>query len=327
LTTKPTITGTVTDGVSAIDYAKYNNDVIAPANWFSEVIAGLQPGAMSPNAFNANTTGQYPNALMNGGFELWNKGTAFTATGAGAQAADGWQSTVVSGAALTVNRDATPASEGRYGATGAFTAAGGQGYLYQRVENYQEYRGRTVSLAANVVASANGNCYIAILDGITIFASSRYSASGSSQVLTVTATLNAATSLLQCYLAFDTGNIALYRLDWMQLTQTPAALTTYQTVPHEVEAMRCKRRFQVVPISGRGNAAAASEPTDLSARYPVEMAGTPTVIETAGTRSTSPAVTVSTSGIASKSLDWRVTSAAAGDYFAVEEQLTLDVAL
>ena len=81
MTSRPTIGAARSDGqiVTAVDW---NRDVVAEGLWVQEVLAGTNTDKIPATAI-SGVVGYYPNALTNGGMEVWQRsgGAAYVYSG------------------------------------------------------------------------------------------------------------------------------------------------------------------------------------------------------------------------------------------------------
>jgi hypothetical protein len=142
----------------------------------------------------------YSNILINGGFEIWQRGTSFSLSTAGTFTADRLFYEGMSGSsACVISRESTTIHDGTYAAKiditniGTATSLG----IVQKVENYLDYAGKTVTFSQWVKTSLSG-IRIGINDG-SITQSSAHAGDGNWQQLTVTKTISATPAFLYFY--------------------------------------------------------------------------------------------------------------------------------
>jgi len=93
------------------------------------------------------------NAIINGGFDIWQRGTSINFSGAGGYAADRWKSDSGSGGVLAVTRQTftpgqTDVPEATFFLQAAYTTSGsGSVVLEQRIENVVTFAGQTVTFS------------------------------------------------------------------------------------------------------------------------------------------------------------------------------------
>ena len=140
------------------------------------------------------------NLLSNGNFESWSAGTSAPP--------DGW---TLNGGSAAVAREATTIKIGTYSAK--ITRNGDDCQIYTRIHeekgiNY--FKGRNVTFSCWVNATVASRARIFVYDGVGLTYSSYHSGGSSWELLTVTRTINASATLLQCSLAVDTGDTSAY---------------------------------------------------------------------------------------------------------------------
>jgi hypothetical protein len=319
VTTKPTLNGNATDNVDVISNSRYNTDVLQSAYWFQEVAAGINPYKIPAAALASGAVGLYPNVATNGGFEFWNKGTSF-AIGAYGMGPDGWIYNITGSSTLALARTAALES-GAFACNCVYThASGGSGILYQNIENGTDYRGKTVSVTARLKTSAGTGAFVQLYDGTTTAAGNRTTA-GALGSSTASLTVGASAGQLRVAIILDTAS-ATVTVESVMLTLSATA-QPYAPLPSDLDADRCKRRYQKKRASFRWTTAATGEKEDTFVLLPMPMGGTPSVVATAGTRSNIAAA--ATSNIASTGCDYQVTAtAAATDTFALDETLAFE---
>lgn len=130
---------------------------------------------------NSPTYGLYRQALINGDFDRWIRGTSFTATG---YTADRWRLIVSSGATITVTREAfvtgqtVVPNEPTYCLQFAISIVGsGTSFLNQRIEDVKSFAGQRIyySFYAKTIS---GTYYM------SVYAGQNFGSSGSSAVST-----------------------------------------------------------------------------------------------------------------------------------------------
>jgi hypothetical protein len=160
----------------------------------------------------------------------------------------------------------------QYSAYMHYTHAASQvGYIYQRVENWQEYKGKTVSVSARVYASVNIAGYLTVTDGVTTVNSPRVVAVGGFYTVTVTFPVSTSATMLQVAILVDNVMMAL----------SPTAIDYIQR-PNAEEILLCRRYYQKFATTTRWRTSAAGEARDTGIVWPTPMAGTPTTTLTSG---------------------------------------------
>src|SRR5436190_5959055 len=141
MTVKPTLQAARSDGyvVTAPDW---NTNILQEGNYALEVAAGTNTDKIAIGSI-PGVQGYYDNLLVNGGFEIWQRGAGPFTSGV---CADRWGIAIGGSSTLSVSQGAATNPNSKYMASGTYThAVGGSAVLTQHVENYSEYAGRTIT--------------------------------------------------------------------------------------------------------------------------------------------------------------------------------------
>ncbi len=216
------------------------------------------------------------NLLVNGGFEIWQRGTgSFTSTGV--YCADRW---ILDGTVMTVTKETTTMDNSNAAAKVVVAAYGGGTVgLLQKLEENIQFRGKTVSASIRINQSVASQVALKIQEtGVGSTTSSTSVTTGSFVTLTVTRTLSSSFTDLSIEVVF-TGN-GTYYLDNCMLVIGPNA-APYEPLHPQEELARCQRYYTVWPgtaqptfINGYGAAGAAG---GVLWFFPVTMYAAPTV--------------------------------------------------
>jgi hypothetical protein len=127
------------------------------------------------------------NILINGGFEIWQRGTSFSGGSLGGYCADRWQILGNGSPTWNFSQESSIVDSGLYALKMNVTAVGGSTVIYaqQIIENGQAYAGKTVSISVRVKCSTIGVINIGMTDGVT-FSFSPLNVSTSYETLTFT---------------------------------------------------------------------------------------------------------------------------------------------
>lgn len=177
------------------------------------------------------------NILTNGGFELWTRGTSFTNPANGTSTADRWVILSDGASVATITREATTIDSGVYSLKSNITATGGWSFyrLGQNVENYQDYKGKTLTFSVRVNSNAANS--LLIQDGTQAVNSSSYSiATGGWQTLSVSITVSASATFLLLQMLHPVAVQTAY-FDSAMLTLGPTASTFVPSNP-EIENLK-----------------------------------------------------------------------------------------
>lgn len=182
------------------------------------------------------------NLLVNGGFEIWQRGNgAFTSTSA--FTADRWQISISGGDSLSVSKDTSHQDSGS-GSCAAVTytlSAGGGTCLHQKLEDYLQLRGRTVTVSVRINESAGANTYIKIVDGVGSTYGSVSPGSGAYKTLTCTRTIDSSATQLDIQIQFQAS--ATIYIDNAMMVLGELALDYAPLLPAD-EWARCERYFE-----------------------------------------------------------------------------------
>lgn len=303
-----------------VSVTDWNRDGLQAAFYIDEVMHGNNPDKIPPSAITGQA-GTWPNILVNGGFENWQRGNGPFTSG---YTADRWGLTL-SASTITISRAAAQdtGSGSQYQATGTYThVAAGFAIIFQNVENFAEYRGRTVRFFARVLTSINGAAFIRISDSSGATDSS---ATGNNVLTTlnVSRTIASNATLLQLAIIINTGTNN-FIIDNCYATIGPVAPTSFQARAKAEEDLRCARYYQVVHPTARFRSSAANEFHDINVVFPAVMPGAPTVTRTAGSMS-NVAGTPATANVTTQGLRYEVQANLTGnDTFETNGKLTLE---
>lgn len=184
------------------------------------------------------------NLLTNPGFEIWQRGTgAFTADAA--YTADRWQITIGGTSTMSVSRDSANADAGSlYCAAVTFTF-NATSYLKQKIEDFSQLRGRTMTFSARVKCSTASKVRLALdtTGAGSLSYSAYHSGSGNYETLSVTVALSGTGTGQAAYFVFD-GSCTAY-LD--NATLGTAGLPVAYVPLHPADDLaRCQRYYEVL---------------------------------------------------------------------------------
>jgi hypothetical protein len=293
-TPKPTIGINHVDG-DIITATNWNNDVVQQGLWAQEVIAGTNTDKIPTTAI-SGVVGAYPNLLVNGGFEINQRGAgSYAGTLGGVLSLDRWVAAVNGTGTNTVSQAAGVSLGSQFGMQCVVNTTGGTVFCYQKIENYGECRGKTVWVQGQCSVPAGGSCFAQLNDGAG-------GANNSTPPMTTTGlntfsvslVVNSGATSLTLYLYMTvTGT---YVWDNIMLCLSPAAIA-YQPRPMAEEVALCNRYYQKIKVSTRWRAVANSEVRAVPVFYKQTMPGVPTTTLTAGTRTNVTSATIpSTAG-------------------------------
>ena len=219
------------------------------------------------------------NLLTNGGFEIWQRGNGpFTANGV--YAADRWWVLPTAPTTTSVTRDTANVDGGSIACAAVVVGAyAAESYLSQRVEDFTQLRGRTITFSIRGRSSVANGLRLAIgqTSGSTFGA--YHSGGGAYETLSVTVAIAANTSIVQCNVSFDANGT--YYLDNAMLVVGSVA-ADYAPLHPADDLARCQRYYEV--ITGNfgfpmltGTAAATSQGYGQSMGFKAAKPVSPTV--------------------------------------------------
>jgi hypothetical protein len=186
------------------------------------------------------------NLLTNGGFEQWQRGVTFSNPASGAWTADRWQTSLNGGSAFpvfqqdTVNVDASS----HYAVACSYTHVG-QSFLFQKLEDLWQLRGRTLTLSFRIRCNtANAVRAFFQLDGSTNTYSVFHSGGNTYETLTVSLAIPTGTTSIAVGVAFNASVSAAY-LDNANLVVGSQA-ADYAPLHPADDLARCLRYYEIL---------------------------------------------------------------------------------
>lgn len=218
------------------------------------------------------------NIMVNGGLEIWQRGVGpFTTHNAWGP--DRWRLGITAPSTLSVTRDPVVISVGsEYAAALTYVHSGaGIAWFEQPLENWAFYRGKMLTVAADVRTSALGTCYIGIhaSDGT-------FSVSPQNDLVSVFQRLTCSYQVPNTGLTSLVVRLTIFgantnvRIDNVQLVTGEAPIDWAPLTP-EQEKARCDRFYEIISVEGTGYADAASRAIQVPVRYRSEKAVVPTL--------------------------------------------------
>lgn len=185
------------------------------------------------------------NLLVNGGFELWQRGTSFTISStAVTYTADRWYSALGGTSSLNVTQNtgnAGPRSQYACALTYTHQTASQFG---QKLEFWQVGKGQAVSLSMLVTASVANAVRILLYDGTQNYYSAYHPGDGLAHVLTVTATLSVAATTLNALVSMEASGTFI--LDNATLVTGSMPAPGWTPEDPAVALARCQRYYEIV---------------------------------------------------------------------------------
>jgi hypothetical protein len=237
---------------------------------------------------------QPPNIAINGGMEIWQRGSSFSSPANGVYTADRWRVNHDGTPTFTISQETTTVDKGLNSLKLDITAISGSPTnlsLRQVIENGQRFNGTALTLSVRVKCSVAGKITCALADDNGSIYSSANVGTGW-ETLSCTISSVADTSSLNIFIGFVAGSGI-----------TPSVCTTYIDsvmvvtgstsnifIPDDpaFDLMRCMRYFQIIGSNatndyiGVGQAWATTD-AYLAYRYPVPMRAAPTATVTGAT--------------------------------------------
>lgn len=254
--------------------------IIGETSWYTAPDVSLATVDLELETLKQNI----PNILVNGGFEVWQRGTSFSNPSSLDYTADKWQFETNGTANVTVERSAVE-YEGNYAASLILNSAGTSTYLILRqdIEDPEKYRSKTITITARVRANTANAVKLAVFDSSSSSTSSYHTGGDTYELLTVTHTVNASTTVLRVRIQWDANltatNYFLIDSAWLGHGDQPLQ---YVIEDSAIELQKCQRYYQKIgggitnEYIASGTCWSATN-ADLPFRFPVEMTSTPTM--------------------------------------------------
>lgn len=186
-----------------------------------------------------------PNILDNGGFEIWQRGTVFNGIGNAGYTADRWKNSYAGSPTVNMTQESSTVHDGVFSMKVVVVSAAGAIWgMGQSIENYQSYRGKTLTFTCWLNTNM-ANVNIVLYDGITLTSSAFHTGNSTWQQLSVTATMSASASNLVVFVTQETTGVTgtLY-VDSAMLVIGSTVVPFSPTNP-EVDLSRCQRFYEI----------------------------------------------------------------------------------
>lgn len=186
------------------------------------------------------------NILINGGMEIWQREVTFNAVASSVYTADRWKTNYSGAPTINITREGTIIDSGLYSLKFDITAAGGatNALIYQLVENFQEYRGKTVSVYARVRCNVASKVRVKIEQAGTF--SAYHTGDSTFQTLVVTGAIPGGASALQISIGTQEGDspaVSTMYVDSVMLVVGGQAIA-YVAPDPAAELQRCQRYYE-----------------------------------------------------------------------------------
>jgi len=219
------------------------------------------------------------NLLVNPGQEIWQRGNGpFTASSA--WLSDRWQLGVATSTA-SVSRNQSTLDVGSASSL-AFTytySAGGSGYIQQKIEDYAQLAGRTVTFTARVFTTVPG-VVAQIVDSGGTLGSSANTTTNQWETISVTKAINSGITSFVVQLVMPAASTTCYVDNCMLYVGNAPAL--YRPLHPAEDFARCLRYYEIIGVGGsnlivEGIATAGGQTARLVLVYKAQKAINPTV--------------------------------------------------
>lgn len=210
-------------------------------------VSGVTSALQTQLNAKADGTNQPVNILVNGGMEIWQRGTSFSSPATGAYTADRWQVEHTSPPTFTISRSTVvEAGHGTYCMRVNITAVGAATYCtpYQIIENPKNYQGRTITLSARVWSNVAGQVAAVITDSASSTVSTYHPGNSTWQTLTVTRTIDAGATSLKIWVGpWSSAAISDTYIDSVMLVLGSTATPFVPMHPAD-DLARCQRYYE-----------------------------------------------------------------------------------
>jgi hypothetical protein len=216
----------------ATGYDKTNlQDVLN--NMVTNIDSALGSGSLFPQ-----------NILINGGVEIWQRGTDFNPIGADAYSSDRWKSYNTGGSVWRIEKDTTTVKSSGTSMKITISTAGSESWVYQLVENWSAYKGKTVAFSVWVYSTVANKIQALVSDGATATASSVHKGTGWERLTIVHTVSNSAFQLNTNMMGYWTANATtgtFYVADAMLVVGSEPM--DYVIPDPQSELARCQRYY------------------------------------------------------------------------------------
>ena len=273
--------------------------------------SGIQvPGDVQANSYNGGPLAGLRNAIINGNFDFWQRGTSFTLTEYGA---DRWinnrggTTATHSRQPFTVGQTAVPNEPTYFCRTVVTSVAGASNYsiLAQKIEDVRTFAGQQITISFWAKVDSTKNIAVELIQDfgtggspstyVTTIGTTKVSIGTSWQKVTVTTTVPSISgktlgtsndSLLQLNIWFDAGSSYNSRTDSLgqqsgtfEIAQVQiesgSVATPFEQRPIGTELALCQRYYAVIYVSLRGTSSLGH--LEYTAKFPQTMRSYPSV--------------------------------------------------
>lgn len=196
------------------------------------------------------------NILVNGGFEIWQRGTQFFDGGARINS-DQWflNTGIANGGVSQINLEGTIVDRGsrslKFTTSGSAAGASTGRFIYQDIENWKDFVGKQVYFTARIKSPVANVLRIGIDDGTATAQSSYHTGDNTFQTLKVTLTVSASATRVRFQIGFLTladiqaGLSHDYYFDCAMAVQG-AAPSNFVPLSVEEDIARCQRYYELL---------------------------------------------------------------------------------
>lgn len=225
-----------------------------------------------------------PNLLVNGGFEVWQRGTSFSiSTITITYTADRWATSLGGTSSVNVTQDVTNLGPYSQFALDLVYTHNATSQLVQKLEQWATYKGQSVSLSMAVKCATANAVRIGVYDGTANTVSAYHPGDGAYHVLTVSVAISAAASTLAAFVSLEASATVI--VDNAYLCTGTSPLPGFVPDDPAVGLARCQRYYELL-------GAASSQAVVIGG---IATAGAQTVYATLpwkATKAVAPTVTV-----------------------------------
>lgn len=190
------------------------------------------------------------NIIINGGFEVWQRGTTFNNAVNGAFTADRWKHDHSAGVfTVNITQETTIKDSGNASLKMDVSSvtSGTQCTVYQYVENVKQLSGRTLTVTARVRTNVANKIRLELSDAASASYSAYHSGGGTFETLTVTRAMGTTTGLgdihAGCGFNSDTVVASTTYIDSFMMV-IGSVSTPYAPEDSEIELARCQRYYE-----------------------------------------------------------------------------------
>lgn len=216
------------------------------------------------------------NLLVNGGFEIWQRGAgAFTSDAV--YTADRWLIQLGASSTISVSRNSANADAGSLYCAAITYTHSATSYLRQKIEDHYQLRSRSVTFSCRIATATASAVRLSLYDDVTGHTMSSYHTGGGTwETLSASATISATATQVRVYIWIE-ASTTVYADNAMLVMGSIAA--TYAPLQPAEELSRCHRYYEVfggtAVYEGLANGFCSSTTAAICIRPFVQKGGTP----------------------------------------------------